>query len=279
MCIPTFALILLLGLAGAALGDTAGFDKRIALVIGNADYAFGALKNPVNDARAVAHSLESLGFEVRLKENAGRGAMIDAVREFSIHAKDYRVRVFYYAGHGVQVKGKNYLVPVDANIQTESDLATSSADLNELLDRMGQISAGLNIVILDACRNNPFSNSNFVGPDGRLLRFRGSVSSGLAPVEAPQGTLVAFATAPGSIAMDGGNFGNSLYTKHLLANISVAGLPVEQLFKRVRLVVTAETKRLQIPWESSSLTGDFCFKAADNGACAGDAVATNTERQ
>ncbi len=242
-------------------------ERRLALVIGNANYAFSPLKNPVNDAKAMTGALKELGFEVISAENASMRGMLDAIREFSLQAKSNQVRLFYYAGHGVQVKGRNYLVPVDAKIETEDDIASQSADVTELLERLGQARNGLNIVILDACRNNPFSNPNLVGPDGRLLKFRGSVQSGLAQVDAPQGTLVAFATAPGAVAMDGGNFANSLYTKHLLANIRMPGVPVEQMFKRVRVAVAAETKRLQVPWESSSLMGDFCFRADPQGKC------------
>jgi uncharacterized caspase-like protein len=247
---------------------SANGERRIALVIGNASYAIGALKNPVNDSRAMAAALKDLGFTIIARENASVGMMIDAIREFSLKAKDNQVRLFYYAGHGVQVKGKNYLIPVDANIQTEEDITLKSADVTELLERLGRLQTGLNMVILDACRNNPFANPGLIGSDGRLVRFRGNAPAGLAQLEAPQGTLVAFATAPGGVAMDGNNFSNSLYTKHLLANIQAPGLPVEQLFKRVRIAVAQETKRLQVPWESSSLMGDFCFKPNGDGVCA-----------
>lgn len=247
-------------------------ERRIALVIGNADYAIGPLKNPVNDARAMSATLKDLGFIVITRENASVSIMLDAIREFALKAKDNQVRLFYYAGHGVQVKGKNYLIPVDANIQSEDDIPAKSADVTELLDRLGQLQNGLNMVILDACRNNPFANPNLVGADGRLIRFRGKAQSGLAQLEAPQGTLVAFSTAPGAIAMDGSNFSNSLYTKHLLANIQAPGLPVEQLFKRVRIAVAQETKRMQVPWESSSLMSDFCFKVNADGKCVTQAL-------
>ncbi len=260
-------LALLLCIATTAVLAQAASERRVALVIGNASYAIGPLKNPLNDARAMTTTLKDLGFNVIALENASVGQMLDAIREFALKAKDSQVRLFYYAGHGVQVKGKNYLIAVDANIQSEDDIAAKSADVTELLDRLGQLKNGLNIVILDACRNNPFANPSLVGPDGRLVRFRGKAQSGLAQLDAPQGTLVAFATAPGAIAMDGSNFSNSLYTKHLLANIQSPGLPVEQLFKRVRVAVAQETKRMQVPWESSSLMSDFCFKAKADGKC------------
>lgn len=241
--------------------------RRIALVIGNADYPFSPLKNPVNDARAMAQTLEKLGFTVELQENTGLIALIDSIRRFSVAARDYDVRLFYYAGHGVQIQGRNYLIPVDAELHNEDEIAFRSADVNELLARLGQFREGLNILILDACRNNPFANLSFVGPDGRLVRFRGAGRAGLAAVNAPVGTLVAFATAPGAVAMDGGNQSNSLYTRHLLANIGTVGLPVEQLFKRVRIAVAQETRWLQVPWESSSLIGDFCFRTPPDGLC------------
>ncbi len=258
--------------AGFAAGPSADQSMsdgkgRIALVIGNGDYPTNPLKNPVNDARAMAQSLEKLGFSVDLQENSGLMAMIESIRRFASAARDNEVRLFYYAGHGVQVKGRNYLIPVDAELRGEDEVAFKSADVIELLDSLAQLREGLNIVILDACRNNPFANLSFVDPDGRLVRFRGAGNPGLAPVDAPAGTLVAFATAPGAVAMDGGNQSNSLYTRHLLANIGVVGLPVEQLFKRVRIAVAQETRWMQVPWESSSLMGDFCFRTTPGGQC------------
>jgi len=242
--------------AQAALGAR---EQRLALVIGNGDYRFSPLKNPPNDAKAVAEALRQLGFTVDQQQNAGRRSMLEAIRRFVLRSKSYGVRLFYYAGHGVQVNGKNYLIPVDADIRSEDDIATQGADVTEMLDRLGQNDVGMNIVILDACRNNPFNDAGAIVADGRRLRFRGSTLAGLAPQDAPTGTLVAFATAPGAVAIDGLESDHSLYTKHLLANLSTPGLPVEQLFKRVRLAVTQETQRRQVPWESSSLMGDFCF--------------------
>jgi carboxyl-terminal processing protease len=167
----------------------------------------------------------------------------------------------------VQVKGRNYLLPVDTEIRAEDEIAAKSADLTEFLERLGQLQQGINIVILDACRNNPFSGAEILGPDGRRLKFRGPTPSGLAPMEAPLGSMVAFSTAPGGVALDNPNERNSLYTKHLLGTMGTPGLPVELLFKQVRLSVARETGRVQVPWESSSLTGDFCFKQAPGGGC------------
>ena len=127
------------------------------------------------------------------------------------------MRVIFYAGHGVQVKGRNYLLPVDTEIRAEDEVPTKSADLNELLDRLSTLKNGINMVILDACRNNPFSGVEIVGPDGRRLKFRGATPSGLARVEAPLGTMVAFSTAPDGVALDNPQEKNSLFAKHLLA--------------------------------------------------------------
>jgi uncharacterized caspase-like protein len=248
---------------------TPAAERRVALVIGNGSYKSAPLKNPVNDAEAMSAALKGLGFEVIVKEDASLNTMIDAMRDFSRRAQQAQVRVFYFAGHGLQVRGRNYLVPVDAVMQNEEDVARNSADVNDLLDRLGQMKTGLNIVILDACRNNPFTGTPVLTADGRVMRSRsiGGPKAGLAQVDAPNGTLVAFATAPGSVAIDGANYKNSLYTRHLLENITVPGVPVEQMFKRVRMAVAQETNRAQVPWESSSLMGDFCFKTAPGTAC------------
>ena len=189
------------------------------------------------------------------------------------------MRLLYFAGHGVQVKGRNYLVPVDMQAESEEDVMTRGADLNGLIERLSEFRNGLNIVILDACRNNPFASMTMATADGRLIKFRGATPSGLAAARAPEGTLVAYSTAPGAIAMDGANASNGLYTRHLLANIQTPGLTVEQLFKRVRLAVAVETKRMQVPWESNSVMGDFCFKPGSDGRCGGsDAVLVDPAR-
>ncbi|WP_280150890.1 caspase family protein [Piscinibacter sp. XHJ-5] len=261
----------MLAMAGAPVRAAApslqgGDERKAALVIGNGAYKVGALKNPVNDAQAMAASLRTLGFDVVLRENTSLRDMIEAFRIFSVSARTARVRVVFYAGHGVQVKGRNYLLPVDTEIRAEDEVPAKSADLNELLDRLGQ-AQGINIVILDACRNNPFSGAEILGPDGRRLKFRGATPAGLAPVEAPLGSMVAFSTAPGGVALDNPGEKNSLYTKHLLGFMQSPGLPVELLFKQVRLSVARETGRVQVPWESSSLTGDFCFRQGPAGGC------------
>ena len=184
-CLCAAALLAWIGAACAA-APAADDEPRAALVIGNSSYRVGALKNPVNDAQAVAASLRALGFDVTLRENTTLRDMIEAFRQFSLSARTARVRVVFYAGHGVQVKGRNYLLPVDTEIRAEDEVAAKSGDLNELLDRLGAMQHGINIVILDACRNNPFSGAEILGPDGRRLKFRGATPAGLAPVELAQ---------------------------------------------------------------------------------------------
>lgn len=253
-------------------------EKRYALVVGNADYRVGPLKNPINDARAMAQALQALGFEVKLKINATQQTLMESLRALLVEGRRHDVRLFYYAGHGVQVKGRNYLVPVDIDAQSEEDLIARSADLNGLIERLSEYRKGLNLLILDACRNNPFSTLTVATADGRLIRFRGATPSGLATLPSAEGTLVAYATAPGAIAMDGANASNGIYTRHLLANIATPGLTIEQLFKRVRMAVASETKRMQVPWENNSMLGEFCFKAGAGGRCGGDTALVDPGR-
>lgn len=218
---------------------------RVALVIGNSAYKESPLRNPVNDARAVAAQLSRLGFDVILREDLGRDGMQAAVREFGRRLERAHVGLFYFAGHGMQVKGRNYLVPVDASIEHEDEVPYRSMDAGEVLDKMESARTRTNLMVLDACRNNPFA---------RHFRSR---RAGLAEMDAPSGTLIAFATAPGSVAADGDG-AHGLYTKHLLRYIGDA-VPVEQMFKRVRIAVSNETQDAQVPWESSSLREDFFF--------------------
>ena len=257
--------------AGALPWRSARADapERIALVIGNGAYPAAPLKNPVGDARAVAARLQTLGYRVTLGENTTLRELVEALRQFSLRAPQSAVRLLFYAGHGVQVRGRNYLVPVNADPQSADQIARQAADVGELVDRLSAIENGANIVILDACRVNPFAGGVIVGPDGRRLRFRGATSAGLAPLDAPVGTLVAFSTAPNGVALDGAGGQHSVYAKHLLANMQTPGLPIEKLFKKVRVGVAEETGRVQVPWESSSLTTDFCFKPDAQGRCAG----------
>lgn len=231
----------------ATLPPAPSAAQRVALVIGNGSYAGSPLRNPVRDAHDVAEALRSTGFRVTLRENVGLRAMADAVRAFGDSLRGDDVALFYFAGHGVQVRDRNYLIPVDADIQREDEIPYASLDVNQILDKMERARSRVNIVILDACRNNPFARS-----------FRG-LSQGLAQMEAPVGTLIAYATAPGKVALDGERNRNGIYTAHLLSNLRTPGLAVELMFKRVREGVTRATNGAQTPWESSSLRGEFAF--------------------
>lgn len=220
--------------------------RRLALVIGNGAYKKAPLRNPVNDAYDMAEALRKIGFEVIHKENASQRSMENAIRDFGKLLRKGGVGLFYFAGHGIQVEGINYLIPVDARIESESDVKYECVDAGRVLGKMEDAGNDLNIVVLDACRDNPFARS-----------FR-SRSSGLARMDAPKGSLVAYATAPGSIAADGIGR-NGVYTKHLLDNMKIPGLTVEQVLKRTRIEVMNETEDKQVPWESSSLRGNFYF--------------------
>ena len=221
-------------------------EKRVALVIGNAAYPSSPLRNPVNDAREIARALSALGFEVLEFENLGQRDMRRAVIEFGNRLRHSDVGLFYFAGHGMQVGGRNYLVPIDASPQSEDEVEVESVDVAAVLARMSTARNRLNVVILDACRDNPFGRS-----------FRSS-TRGLASIDAPTGTIIAYATAPGKVARDGDGK-NGLYTAELLQVIKVPGLKVEDTFKRVRQAVQRKSGGDQVPWESSSLVGDFLF--------------------
>lgn len=221
--------------------------RRIALVIGNSAYTTAPpLKNPANDARDMAVALKALGFEVSAGINLGQREMKRLIREFGQRLKGGGHGLFYYAGHGVQARGHNYLVPVDAEIQSEADVEDSGVNVNLVLSYMDDAQNHLNIVILDACRNNPFARS-----------FR-SATEGLAQVDAPTGTLIAYATAPGRVAADGVGE-NGLYTSELLKAMRIPGLTATEMFMQVRREVMSRTGNKQVPWEASSLTGSFYF--------------------
>lgn len=228
-------------------------ESKIALIIGNKDYKDSPLVNPVNDARDMKATLENLGFKVIYRENADRENFDGAVHQFVSNLHTNSVGLFYYSGHGVQVDGSNYLVPVNVSINSSAELKSRAYDAGIILDEMKGVGNKLNIVILDACRDNPFKG------------FR-SATGGLATMNGPKGSFIAFSTSPGSIALDGKEK-NGTYTKYLIQYLHQPGLKIEELFKLVRKSVSQETKNIQIPWENSSLMGDFCFsgcKSEDN---------------
>lgn len=222
-------------------------EKRTALVIGNGAYASSLLKNPVNDAQAVARALQELSFDVTLKENLDQKGMKKEIQAFGEKLQKGGVGLFYFAGHGVQVNGRNYLIPVGAAIEHEKQVEYEAVDMGAVLSEMDYARNRLNIVILDACRDNPFARS-----------FR-SASQGLASINAPSGTIIAYATAPGSVANDGPGE-NGVYTGELVKAVMQPGLKIEDVFKQVRSSVREATRGKQIPWESSSLEGDFYFQ-------------------
>ena len=241
-CIIPLSLILLL----LPLTPVGSADRRTALVIGNATYEHNPLLNPVNDARDMAEALRQVGFQVALLLDANLRTMIEALNTFSRDLRQGGVGLFYFAGHGIQVGGENYLLPLRTNINREQDVPYEAVPVGRILGGMQDADNQLNVIILDACRNNPFAR-----------QWRAS-QGGLAVVQAVQGSLIAYATAPGSVALDGSGR-NGLYTSFLLQHLSTSGLSVEHLFKRVRSDVVRATKGAQIPWESSSLIGDFSF--------------------
>ncbi len=229
---------------------TEKIQKRLALVIGNANYTgAGSLKNPVNDARSMKIALEELGFDVLKYENCDQRMMKRAIDEFGKELVNYDIGFFFYAGHGLQVTGANYLIPVDAQLQNENDVEYDCVRADRVMAKMETANAKTNIIVLDACRNNPFERS----------WARSTNGSGLAFMNAPQGSLIAYATAPGNTAADGeGN--NGLYTSSLLKHIKTPNIGIESVFKKVRQDVIKSSGGQQTPWESTSLTGDFYFK-------------------
>lgn len=234
-------------LAPADAAPRAGSAQRLALVIGNSAYQDAPLSNPVNDARAIAKVLQESGFGVILRENSDQRNMLAALREFGDRLHGGGTGLFYYAGHGMQIKGRNYLIPVGARIEREDEVAYSAIDAQAVLDKMETAGNLTNIMILDACRNNPF------------LRSSRSAQGGLAQMDAPIGTLLAYATAPGAVASDGSG-DNGLYTQHLLTAIGQPNSRVEDVFKQVRANVRRDSQGRQVPWESTSLEGDFYFR-------------------
>lgn len=223
-------------------------ESRLALLIGNATYKSSPLQNPVNDVRLMEKALIEAGFTIIKAENASRREMQRMVRDFGERLKQSGgVGLFYFAGHGVQVKGANYLVPVDADIRTEDEVAFDSIDAQSVLEKMETAKNRINLLILDACRDNPFAKGSRSG------------STGLATMSAPSGSLVAYSTSPGSVASDGaGN--NGLYTQHLAAVMRMPDMPIEEVFKRVRANVRKDSANQQTPWENTALEGNFYFK-------------------
>jgi TPR repeat protein len=233
-------------------------SKRLALVVGNSNYSEARLANPVNDAKAIAEKLRQLGFSVDLQQNINRKTLRQTIRRFGEQLSSDDIGLFYFAGHGMQVAGENYLIPIGSDISTEDEIPDETVSVNAVLRKMESAKNAVNIVILDACRNNPFKRS-----------FRSS-SRGLRRVDGPVGYIIISAPAPGSEADDGAG-ANGVFTSHLLKHITSPGLTIHQIMNRVRNGVRASTNGKQIPWESSALTGDFYFNNTT------PVVANNTE--
>lgn len=269
----------------------AAIQRRVALVIGNAAYADNPLRNPRNDAADMATMLRQLDFDVTLLLDANQRTMAEAVRKFTTATPPGSMGLFYFSGHGVQIAEENYLIPIGTVYDVPNDVEHGAVKVNWVLRRMEEARMPVKLVILDACRNNPLGRSWTRGdrreglanpgaltepltPSARLPRqaaadpaepnlpdrgwSHGEQGEGLAPMEAVKGSLIAYSTSPGQTAVDGAGY-NSPYTAHLLRQMPTPGQPVETMFKRVRLGVQQETNQRQIPWESSSLTGDFYF--------------------
>ena len=221
-------------------------ERRTALVIGNATYSKAPLENPVHDAEDMANMLKQAGFTVDLRLNINQRQMERAIQNLGNNLIQGGVGLFYYAGHGIQVRGVNYLIPIGADIATEEDVRFEAVDANRALAQMQLAGNRLNMVFLDACRNNPYQRT-----------FR-SVGTGLAAMNAPRGSLVSFATAPGKVAAEGTGR-NGIYTKHLLKQMAKKNLELGRMMKQVRRGVQRDTGNNQIPFELSSLIGDFYF--------------------
>jgi len=227
-------------------------ERRVALIVGNAAYQISPLDNPVNDATDVDAGLKRAGFQTTLLRNATLAQMREATRRFADQLTTADVALIYFAGHGIESRGRNYMVPVNADLKFEHELLDQAFDANQWLEMLEGIRSAnadrVNIVILDACRNN-----NLIGAR--------SLSRGLGRLDAPSGTFLAYSTAPGKVAADGPRGQrNSPFTKHLLQAMQQPNQPIEEVFKEVRRNVSRETAGAQVPWESTSLTGFFSFR-------------------
>ncbi len=236
-------------LAVVSVSAQAPLDVRVALIIGNSAYpGTMALVNPANDAQAMADVLKRLGFNVIELRDGNKAQMSAAIARVSDSLKGKQgVGMLYYAGHGLQLDWRNYMVPVDANLKSAADVAQQTIDLSSVVDIFKAAGNRMNIVVLDACRDNPFGGNT-------------SSAKGLAQLDAPPSTFLAYATAPGNVAEDGDEkSGNGLYTQYLLQELKRPTAKIEDVFKRVRLNVRKQSNGRQIPWESTSLEDDFFF--------------------
>lgn len=250
--------LLLLLLPFFSWGNEKVTEKRVALVIGIGNYASFPLANTINDARDVAEKLQRLDFDTELLLDEDHATIQQAIETFASKLTSADVALFYYAGHGLQFDGVNYLVPVSAQLTDVDAVASEAISTFDILGRMENAGSGTNIMILDACRNNPYEKT--------LID-----KQGLAPMKAFGGSFIAYSTAPGSVAADGSGE-NGVYTNHLLKYVDQPGVQIEKLFKLVRRQVIDETAGAQVPWENSSLLGDFLFSMPATPLASGAAV-------
>ena len=222
-------------------------EKRVALVIGNSRYAVGPLNNPGNDARAITGLLQSLGFEVLSYVDLDLVGMRRALADFGERMAEGGVALFFYSGHGLQVGGKNYLVPLRARLTSERYIAAETLEVDAVLKEMDAARNRLNVLILDACRDNPFA------------RGWRSAARGLAQISGPPGTFIAYATDPGDVAADGEPGTHGVYTGELLRALPEPGIKIEDTFKLAARGLIERTRGRQRPWISSSFTGEFMF--------------------
>ncbi len=257
--LSSLTVLLLIAIGDAmAQGRDAAMAKpqeaRVALVIGNSDYRSAPLDNPANDASDLAAALEKQGFNVLVRENVGERGLKEAVDVFAKHLKKGGIGLFFFAGHGIQLKDQNFLLPVDVGFESEADVSFKSVSAEYVLSRMAEAGNRINIVILDACRNNPLQLS------------RKTISKGLGVMNvgrAEKGTFIAYATSPGSTAADGTGR-NGLYTKHLLRSLETPDSDIDKVFGRVRTGVVQDTNGEQVPWTSSSVIGSFYFDVKED---------------
>jgi uncharacterized caspase-like protein len=232
--------------------------QGFALVIGNKSYITSPLKNALNDAHDIADSLTEMGFRVSLLKDSNFSDLSTKVQQFYAEVKraphEKKLALIYYAGHAIQVNHHNYIVPLDMEFESYQQFISGLYKIDNLFTEINKSNDLQNIIILDACRNNPFENNT--------VADNGNMASGLAPIKAPSNTLIAFATEPGGVAADGRS-NNGVYTKHLLKHIDKQ-ISVEELFKKVRTGVAKETRNKQIPWEHSSLLSEVFFSPPKN---------------
>jgi len=253
------ALAALVGLAavvgqdGGPIGQANAKEARVALIIGNSSYKDAPLGNPANDASDLANALEKKGFTVLVRENVGERGLKEAVDTFAKHLQKGGVGLFFFAGHGIQLKDQNFLVPVDIGFDSETDISYKSVSAEYVLSRMAEAGNRVNVVILDACRNNPFQQK------GRASKGLGVMNVG----RAEKGTFIAYATSPGSTALDGVGR-NGLYTRHLLQALDSPDSDIDKVFGLVRTGVVRDTEGAQVPWTSTSVIGSFYFDVAQD---------------